>query len=104
MAVRVDFLNVGADLSSHLGTCPKKRIIRGCRSVLGQPQNRTGQVSIVRSRAAELVVARRRGKWPVREVLELPPTAHVANDHVQVAVRPEAQDAAIVISPWDAVG
>ena len=80
----------------------EERIVRRRRSVVVQPDDHTGEVRVVRSGPAELIVgddvAEPGQGGARREVLELPAPADVAEQDVELSVRPEADHAAVVIA------
>ncbi len=76
----------------------EERIVLGRAAVVVETQDDTGQVRIVRFRTAELIVGAGRSAGAVDQILQLPATTVVADQHVQLAVRSETDHAAVVVA------
>ena len=70
----------------------------GRGAVVVQPQDDAGQMRVVWLRTAELIVLPRRPAGAIDQVLQLPAPAVVADQDVQLPVRSEPDDAAVVVA------
>ena len=71
-----------------------ERVVVRRRAVIVEAQDDAREMLVIRSRATEFVV----GRWPFEVVLQPAAPADVADDDVQLAVRAEADDAAVVVA------
>src|SRR5205807_3427870 len=101
-AVSVNLLDVGSRLAKQRRGDVVKRIVRGRRPIIIQTQNNSRQMSVVRVRSTEIVV---RHGWAgtgsggsAGKILQKATTAIVSHQNVEFAIRPEAQNAAVMIS------
>jgi hypothetical protein len=75
----------------------EERVVARRRAVRVESEDDAGEVRIVGLRSAELIVRDSRPERAVDEVLELSAASVVADDDVELPVRPEAKDAAVVV-------
>src|SRR5262249_17702043 len=102
---RVNLLNVRAYLTPDCRARGKKGIRRRRRTIGLQPQNYSGQVSIVGLRPAKCVVSeRRRNEGTIWQILKYAAPSLVTHKQVKLSIGPELQNAAIMISLLSAVG
>src|SRR5688500_14294899 len=101
----MDLPDVRASFAADLGSDGEERIVSWRGAIEVQPQHGTTQMLIVRCRTAELVVrhgSRRWAEvlvgWPASEILQMPTPAQIADEDVQLSIRPDAQHTAIVIT------
>src|SRR6266545_2917078 len=115
MTVRVDLMNVCDNLcqltgskchasllfkQSYLVGCNvDERIIRWCRSVLVEPEDHAGEMSIIRCRTTELVIGLSWAKRSACQILQLPTPTLVTNHEVKFTVRTEEDLPSVVIAP-----
>src|SRR5215831_18559911 len=105
MTVRVNLLDVRADLTSDCRARSKKRIRGRRRTIHLQPQNYSGQVSIVGLRPAKCVVCeRRRNKGTIGQILQYAAASLVTHIQVKLSIGSELQNPAVMISLLSAVG
>jgi hypothetical protein len=92
-------LQVCAGFSAPRGSGKDKWIVERCAAVVVQAQDYPGEMGIIRLRPAKLViqlVARR--PRSIGEILHLPPPAIVPHVDIKLPIRPEAENAAIMIT------
>ena len=99
MPVREDFLNIRADLAAHRGARGEERIVGGRGAVGVEPQDHPREMGVIGRRSAERVVdERRREERAIRQVLHPAATSLIAEENVELAVRPEADHTAVVVT------
>jgi len=95
-------LYVPAHFTPHGGARSKKWVVGRRRSIIVQAQHDTGEMRIVWSGTAELIILDRwsgtHGRRTAGQILHPTATAVVADDDVKLTVRTELHDAAVVIS------
>ena len=97
MSVREDLLDVRADLTGDACAGGEERVIRRRGPVRIQPENDSGEVRVIRLRAAKLIVGLSRPERSVGQVLQLAAPADVADEDVELAIGSKCQHAAIMV-------
>jgi hypothetical protein len=95
-AVGEDLLDIRAGLAATGGARREEGVVGGRRAVV-EAQHDPGQVRVVRLGPAELVVGGRRCRSR-GEILQLAAAAIVPKDHVELAVGPKDDHAAVVVA------
>ena len=105
VAVREHLLDVRTDLAAHGGAGGEERIVGRRAAIVVQPQDDAGEMGVVRRRTTEGVVHERGGfEGAVGQVLQPAAASLVAHEDVQLAVRTEADHAAVVVAVRAGVG
>ena len=99
VAVRVDLLDVGADVTARFGAELEERVVGRGGAVRVEPEDHPGVVGVVGLRPTELVVGLPHAERAVGQVLVLPAAALVADLEVELAVRAEEDLAGVVVAP-----
>src|SRR5262249_49374937 len=96
-SISEDLLDVCARLTADRSASAEERIVRRRRAIMVYPLDDCGERMVVGVRPAELII-RLRGRWPLRQVLQLSPAAVIADHRVQFTVRSKSQNPCVVIA------
>jgi hypothetical protein len=96
-AVGEDLLHVRAGRAADRRAGGEEGIVGRRGAIVVQAKDHAGEVRVVRLRTAELVVGVS-GRPTLRQVLHLPTATVVADDDVQLPIRTETDDSAVVIT------
>ena len=86
MAVREDFLDVGADVAAHLGADAEERVVRRRGAVRIEAEDDARRMGRVRLWLTELIIRLTAAERTIGQVLQLAAAALIADLKIELAV------------------
>jgi hypothetical protein len=96
-AVSEDLLHVRAGRAAQRRAGGEEGVVGRRAAIIVQAKDDAGEVRVARLRTTELIIGVS-GRPTLRQVLHLPTATVVADDDVQLPIRTETQDSAVVIT------